>query len=314
MGRPELEERMLLPHSEADDRFAPDRLVHNVHQYLGDSGAAWLRRLPSLVHEFSDTWSLALGNPFPDLSFSYVVPATRADGERCVLKLGEPNLELSAGVQALRFWNGRGAVRLLEAAPDQGAMLLERIDPGTMLLSLSEEDDEAATRVVARLCQELWHRPPPAGNAIELASWFSSLLTFEQEPGEGAFPPTLLAHGQRVAEELLTSTGSPVLLHGDLHHFNVLHSDQRGWLAIDPKSLVGDAAFEVAGFLRNPVLLPASVVAPRLDIFAYDLGLDRSRILKWCVAEASLNACWSIEDDDGKLDEKLAWGELLANL
>jgi streptomycin 6-kinase len=111
-------------------------------------------------------------------------------------------------------------------------------------------------------------------------------------------------------EELLASPEAPVLLHGDLHHFNILSAEREPWLALDPKGLVGEAAYEVGAFLYNPVGSylavpdPARKMERRVAILAEELGFDRRRVSMWGMAAAVLSAWWSIEDQ-GLVDEEV---------
>jgi streptomycin 6-kinase len=92
----------------------------------------------------------------------------------------------------------------------------------------------------------------------------------------------------------------PALLHGDLHHYNVLSDRARGWCAIDPKGVVGELEFELGAALRNPIDRPdlfakLDVVERRLDQFGLALGIDVSRARGWCFSQAVLSAIWSLE-------------------
>jgi len=113
----------------------------------GDRGASWWRELPQLLERCARRWSLRILPPFDNLSYNYVAPAVRADGSEVVLKVGVPHPELLSEMAALRHYDGRGSVRLLDADEAWGALLLERLRPGAMLVTV--DDDEAATRVAA---------------------------------------------------------------------------------------------------------------------------------------------------------------------
>src|SRR5262249_16592513 len=111
----------------------------------------------------------------------------------------------------------------------------------------------------------------------------------------------LVEHAQRVYAELAAAQRNPALLHGDLQHYNVLHDAARGWLAIDPKGVVGELEFEIGAALRNPVDRPELFAAPatverRLEIFHDALGIDVDRARAWAFAQGVLSAIWSIED------------------
>lgn len=294
----------------------PDELERNVRQYLEPAAMDWLAEIPALIRRFAREWSLQVGPPFGELSLSYVAPAVRADGESCVLKLAWPHTEIASEIETLSFWNGDGSVRALPADSGAGALLLERISPASKLSALAEVNDDEATRIAARLMGRIWREPPATDGTrfIELTRWFRSLLQRDHTGGNDPVPHSLLERSQELTRDLLTGTERRVLLHGDFHHFNVLSSERSGWLVIDPKGLVGDPAFDVAAFLRNPQLLPPPLLRRRLDILVSELGLARKRIVDWCFVEGVLNALWSLEQDDGEFDTRLAWAQLLPDL
>jgi streptomycin 6-kinase len=252
------------------------------------------------VARSAERWALRLEAPFSALVINYVAPAVRADGTRCVLKLSRHVSETLNEIAALRVWDGEGCARLLAADPDRGALLLERLEPGTMLVDLAQTDDDAATMIAAGLLRQLW-RPVAEGSGLRtLESWFDA---YERNRaallrGVDGFPVPLFERADAQRAELLASTGETTVLHGDMHHYNVLRAQRAEWLAIDPKGLTGDRCFDVCQFLINPSRMPAHVNRRRLDIFCAELGLDRQRTRDWCLVHAVLDACWSFEDDE----------------
>jgi streptomycin 6-kinase len=106
----------------------------------------------------------------------------------------------------------------------------------------------------------------------------------------------------------------PVLLHGDLHHWNILAAGRQPWLALDPKGIVGEPAYEVGALLRNPDLMPLQVQERRVDQLTAELGFDRYRILGWGIAQAVLSAWWSYEDHGHGWESAVACAEILAAL
>jgi streptomycin 6-kinase len=123
---------------------------------------------------------------------------------------------------------------------------------------------------------------------------------------------------ERLFAELLSSAAAQVLLHGDLHHFNILSAERSPWLAIDPKGVIGEPAYEAGALLRNPFpkLLdlddPGRLLSRRVSILAEALDLDARRIRGWAVAQAVLAAVWSIEDDESVNDYWVTCADLLA--
>jgi streptomycin 6-kinase len=275
-----------------------------------EADAAWLAGLPDLLERLAMRWSLSVGRYFPDIRLNYVAPATRADDTACVLKVSRHVDETRNEIAALQLWAGHGAARLLDADPDLGALLVERLHPGTMLSQVAETDDDAATVIGAAVLRQLW-RPVPALHGLRsLENWFAAYDRNRNAlaRGDGGFPPALFQRADALRHDLLASAGPPSVLHGDLHHFNVLRAERADWLAIDPKGLMGDPCFDVCQFLRNPHPVPPSVNRRRLDILCAELGLDRQRTTAWCVVHAVLDACWDFEDGNS-LRRAIAYAE-----
>jgi streptomycin 6-kinase len=224
-----------------------------------------------------DRWSLTLGEPYEQGVAGYTTRATLADGTPVVLKLVHPHRESEHEADALRAWDGDGAVRLL--AQDGDALLLERCEPGTPLSAVGQE---AALDVLIGWLPRLWQ---PAGEpfhrlADEAAWWFPKL------------PQTRLGDAAREAIESLAGTqGQQVLLHQDLHGDNVLAAKREPWLVIDPKPLAGEREFAVAPIVRSWELGEAKRdVLYRFDRLTSELGLDRERARGWTIAQT---VAWS---------------------
>lgn len=280
----------------------PPTFTRTIHELYGERGERWLANLPGLLAACARRWSLAIAQPFPNLTYNYVAPAARADGVEVVLKVGPPNPELLTEIAALRGYDGRGSVRLLDADPEWGALLLERLRPGVPLTTVA--GDEAATLIAAQVMRQLWRPAPPDHAFPTVARWAAGLQRLRQTfaGGVGPFPAGLVATAENLFAELLPSMAEPVLLHGDLHHDNILQAQRQPWLALDPKGVVGEPAYELGALLRNPQpqLLaypePARILARRVDLLAEFFGLARERIIGWGVAQAVLSAWWSYED------------------
>ena len=248
---------------------------------------AWLQRLPGMLEELQQRWSLSLAEPFDgeELSCAWVAAATRPDGSSAVLKLGMiPHMEGEHEIRGLRFWDGDPTVRLLEADEDLNAMLIEHCRPGTHLRRLPEpEQDE----IIAQLMRRLWRRPEPSHGfrllSEMMARWRSETLAEEQRwPDKG-----LVREGLRLFEELPRTGPDGVLLATDLHAGNVLRAEREPWLVIDPKPFVGDPAYDTTQHLFN--CSERLFANPRDTIarFADRVELDRQRIRLWIFARAA---------------------------
>ncbi|SRR5690606_1801270 len=279
----------------------PQPFSQRMIDLYGERGQAWLEALPSLLETCARRWSLSLFPPF-DLSYNYVAPARREDGSDVVLKIGVPNPELDSEIEALRIYDGRGVARLLDSDKELGALLLERLRPGAMLVTV--KDDEAATEIAAGVMKQLWQPLPAEHNFPTVEKWARGMQRLRQEfnGGSGPFPEKIVATAEGLFAELLPSSAPPVLLHGDLHHYNILAAEREPWLALDPKGVAGEPAYEVGALLRNPTPQIAQepelsrLLLRRIDQLAQILELDRRRLIGWAVAQAVLSAWWSYEE------------------
>jgi streptomycin 6-kinase len=133
-----------------------------------------------------------------------------------------------------------------------------------MLAEIARADDDAATRMAASILATLWQ--PAREDADSLRA------------------------------ELLASIIEHVVLHGDLHHFNVLSSNHAGWLAIDPKRAHRRPLFRSLPILSQPERMPLQMIRRRLDILCEALALDRPRQAERCLVHAVLDACCAFEE------------------
>ena len=226
---------------------------------------------------------------------SLIAFGTRA-GIPVVLKLAKEHGDEWRSGEVLDAFAGCGVARVLQFA--EGAVLMERLDPGTSLAERNVTDEEA-TRILAGVIGRMAPRRsvPSCPNVRDWAAGFDRYTA----SGDERIPATLVDRARSLYLGLCDSQREIRLLHGDLHHYNVLFDSERGWAAIDPKGVVGEVEYEVGAMLRNPVERPEvfgdpAVIEKRLAILAAELKLNHRRALEWGFAQAVLSAIWEIED------------------
>lgn len=272
-------------------------LVHPGLDWLRASpeGSAWLERLPRLLQECAEEWSLRVEDPYPYAFASLALPVTLPDGDGAVLKIQYPDRESEYEAAALARWDGDAAIRLIAHDAGRRALLLERCDPGTPLSKLDQED---ALDVMASLLPRLW-KPvgQPFRSLAEEAAWWAEYLPARWERTGQPFERRLLGAALDALEVLPGSQGEQVLVNQDLHADNVLRADREPWLVIDPKPLAGEREFGVAAIVRGGELGAGRTnVRHRLDRLTAELGLDRERARAWTMAQT---LAWAVGDDDG---------------
>lgn len=221
------------------------------------------------------------------------------DGTPLVLKLLPKGSDEYGSAWVLAHWNAVGAVRLIEA--DEGAVLIERAVPGEDLTGLvaAGRDDEA-TLALCEVMEKL-DRPAPHHHQRlrTIADWGRGFQRNRRPAIAAGVPADLVDRAGKLFTELCRTQATPIVLHGDLQHYNVLRDAERGWLAIDPKGILGEPAYETGALLRNPhdpSRPPEKALARRTDILCDRLGFDRERLLAWCFSQWVLSILWSIED------------------
>jgi streptomycin 6-kinase len=226
----------------------------------------------------------------------------RRGNERVVLKVVRREGDEWRSGDVLAAFGGRGMVRVLEHV--DGAMLLERLSPGDSLVPvvLAGRDGEA-TEILASVAAAALAGPAEAPPHVPAAEEWGRGFAWYAEHGGGALAADLAAEAADAYAELCASQRNRRLLHGDLQHSNVLFDERRGWIAIDPKGVIGEPEYELGALLRNPREAPETYTRPdiirrRARSLADALELDTARILRWGFAQAVLSAIWSLQDGD----------------
>ena len=197
-----------------------------------------------------------------------------------------------------------------DKATQTNIIIMQCAKPGTTLKTYFPDRDEEATKILCANIKKLHNASiPESHNFYHLSELFKTL---DQKLN---IPDEILAKAKHLRDELLKSTTKEVLLHGDLHHDNILKNGD-DWLAIDPNGFIGDPAFEPAAYLCNPIpeLLqenqPREIIKNRISICSTELGIDSRRITNWLYAKSVLCWAWSLEDN---LDPEY-WPKFLENL
>jgi streptomycin 6-kinase len=274
----------------------PDKFVQilkNIHKEKADE---WLSNFDEMIACYEQKWELSIHDPF-DLSFNFVAPATRNSGEEVVLKAVLSDKEFRAELEVLQLMKGKGMVELLEYDLDQGVMILERLRPGHTLADV--KDDEEAAHIASQIMKTLWVAAPKNTNIETVVDRENSLkrIARQHQNGFGPIAKEKIEEAQKLFEQLNREINHPYLLHGDLHHYNILKNGD-SWTAIDPKGLIGDREYDVIQYLLNklPETNVKDTIEKRINIFVKELDLDKERLFLRGFSHAVLSTCWTIED------------------
>jgi streptomycin 6-kinase len=255
-----------------------------------------MRGVTGIFQQWLDRWRLTPdGEAFTtEYTGSWLLPVRR-DGSAAILKISSSPEELAGGA-LMEWWAGQGAAQVL--AREGEALLLERAMGARSLVAMSKGgDDDAATQIICEAV-EILHTPrdqAPPSTLVPLGVWFKELGPMARAHGG------VLATAHKVAQELLAEPRDIVPLHGDVHHANILDFGPRGWLAIDPKCVIGERGYDYANPFCNPdtaTALQPGRLQRYLTLVSERAGIDRRRLLMWILAYSGLSAAWILADGD----------------
>ena len=281
-----------------------DDVRRTITAWFGDDGRRWCETAPGVANRLAARWKLRPGAILPGATHALVLACTRADGSPAVLKLPFVDEENRAEADALRLYDGDGAVRLLDHDPDSGALLLERLVPGRPLVDLP--DRAQALDIACSLLRRLRRAPPKDHRFPRLrdlaAAWATKFSKIDQMP---------FAQAAARARKLGAWQGEDVVVNRDAHLGNVLSAGREPWLLIDPKAVVGDPAFDGAFLLLRNLDAQTPGLIQRI---AQGLAVDADRLRGWAFLRAVDNMLWATDLGDAtRTAEYAALARLLAD-
>ncbi|XVS67104.1 aminoglycoside phosphotransferase family protein [Actinosynnema sp. CA-299493] len=270
----------------------------------------WLATLPAAIEHRLEVWDLRPDGDVRHGSHALVIPVTRA-GTPLVLRMNAPSEDVTAHIEALRFWRGRGTVHLVDADPTAGAMLLERLDLDHSALDLPSEEAMAVLGAMARRLAV--PAPPTVRSTADLALARADSLESDWLRQAKPFDRAFLRAGERAVATLVT-TESTLAVNGDLHSAQVLAGTREPWLTVDPILLRGDIAYDLARVLwtRLDDMPDDAAITEHLAIVADTANLNHDHARNWIIFRAVDYWLWGL--DAGLTEDPLRCHRLITAL
>lgn len=293
----------------------PERFRRYATNGFGQKGKAWLKELPDILDRCCAKWDLTLGPPTDEIKGNYIAYVRTADGRDLVLKVGVPHRDFSTEMEALAIYAGRGINSLIDADRQLNAMLLERLRPGTMLAQ-AEVDRSEQFGIAARILRQLHQTPPPATHGLpHFNDWVQSALGDARDCADLERSRPYLDQFPRVQSmmaRLMRPAEPQILLHGDLHHWNILLDGDRDWMAIDPKGVIGASCLDVGRFIGNAMGFGTTVAERRqilldaIRAFSEALGESQERMFAGAFCDRVTGCSWGLkyDEDEGEAEAR----------
>jgi streptomycin 6-kinase len=274
----------------------------NIVNIYGERGKIWLLDLPVITEKTASEYGLYNLKPITNLTHNYVLSGFH-DHQPIILKLSLDIEGLKKEADTLNAFANFGAIRTI--AQQDGVSLLEQAIPGISLKTYFPIKDDEAIIIACEVMKKLHQAPFVKQDFPHVKDWLAAIDKKQN------IQENYLEKARKLRDQLLQNSSGSVLLHGDLHHDNILQNGTE-WIVIDPKGVIGDPAYEVAAFIRNPLpeLLHSenitNIINNRITKFSEILDLDSQRIKDWCFVQSALAWSWALEDNcDTKHFEKL---------
>jgi streptomycin 6-kinase len=256
-------------------------LEKNITRLHKEKGFQWLADLPNIVNHLSEKWSLTDINPVSNMSWHYVALAKQKNQKPVVLKIGRDEKVSQDECRALHYFDGQGAIALLDYDADYSALLLALATPGDLLIS-KRNDIENTIHIYADTVNTLLHRSEIPAGFTHVSHWCEAI----DRINDSRISEQYIELALQLRSFLLSSMRDEHVCHGDLHCENVIHHQDQ-WIAIDPKGIIGDAAFEAAAFdllsndeLKNVTEL-SELILSRTKLLSDALHIEQTRLLYW---------------------------------
>lgn len=270
----------------------------NIINIFGEKGNVWLNKLPSVVEELQSHWDLSGITPVNNMTCNYVAKAITKHKQDVIIKIGCDKQSIFEEKQALIYFDEQASIKLLDFNEKHNALLLHQARPGITLKEIYPINKEIVIDIYAATMHKLHDKlMMDKVDFLFIADWLNAI---DKAP-TNQMTHSLFQKAIHLKNELLLSSENRNVLHGDLHHDNILKNGE-DWLVIDPKGIIGEPEFEAAAFdfihqtELNSSQDISSLFTLRAEKLAQKAGLNVQRLKDWVFVRLILSAAWSIED------------------
>jgi streptomycin 6-kinase len=273
-------------------------LKSNVLNLWGSVGEKWLNSLPSIIKTLSQYWSLTNIKPVTNMSWNYVATAIQKNTTPVAVKISCDKQLIQDEYKVLKYYNGHGAIKILDFNTEHNALLLEQAVPGCSLKEYHPLNIKYTINIYAQVIKKLASSSLYDINYIHASKWCQAINRIKDQRIDKHF----IGKAKELKTLLLETAQNEYICHGDLHLENIIRN-KKNWLVIDPKGIIGEMAFEAAAFdiiskdeMRNALAVPKLILS-RATALAQALNLDLNRLLAWIFLRIIISAQWFFEDN-----------------
>lgn len=287
----------------------PEYFIKKIRQAFGEEGETWLENLPQTYKRCIKKWSLGDCSLAGDLSHNLIIFATSPIYGSVALKIGVPHAELFTEMRALSLYGGNNICKCYEFDKELGAILLERIIPGVNLTS--EKNHSTRIKIASDVITKLAIQVKDDHGLPTYAEWLDKAFSRARSENKvGLKMLSLIDKAERMYGEIEASDRPKILLHGDLHHYNILQDKSGEWQVIDPKGVIGQACMDCARFMENQLDMvqyeeQKNCLVEMITVFSNTFNESKQIIASCLFIDYVLSTCWTFEDANLNQREQL---------
>jgi streptomycin 6-kinase len=276
-------------------QFNPE-FISNVKETHKAQGQLWLNDLPEKITHICQKWGVTFLEVGRNLSYNFIgVVKIIATNEIAIIKISPLAEEIAKEYRWLQLFSPDIVPKVYQYDEIASAMLMEKIAPGQSLAPQVKQHDDVATRILCHAIRRLQKNAKPSHAFKSIATFKNDLELLQNHVSK-----PLLSKAISLFHDLSVDTRDDIVLHGDLHHYNILASGD-DWKIIDPHAYTGDPAFEMGPMIFNPLYdfpidtTVAKTIDRRIHILIEELPFDAERMKAWAFCRCFLAAAWMWE-------------------
>ncbi len=288
--------------------------INNIHSIYGEEGKTWLSNLSAHLARLSAQWNFQMIQPVKDMTYNFVAVVKLPSG-LAVLKTAPLAAKLIAEAEWLNA-HKKSVPLIFHIDKKNNAYLMEKIEPGNSIKSLVKAgNDEQATRIIAQVILDLQSTDTLHQMNYQHISEHASSFAFLR----GHVDASIIDNAELIFKELCADSSNDIILHGDLHHDNILQGNN-SWSVIDPHGYIGDPCAEIGPMIFNPFdCFPKhssmqNIIETRLNILAEMLPFDLERIKAWAFCLSLRSAAWDVEGFNKPNDHTIEIAKILYDI
>lgn len=230
----------------------PSNYRKEVIKWFGKKGELWLEKLPKIIYTVIERWSITDFEIVENLSINFLGFGKSKQYGDVVIKICGPHPEKYTEIKSLTIFNGNNFCNCYDYDMELGAILLERILPGADLKTITNRD------LQLKIASELISKTPMKVESNYGIPTFGERANkaFKRARKENKVGERMLEFidlSEVMISEIEQSNRAKYLLHGDLHHLNILKDKKGNWKAIDPHGVIGVPCMESSRFIQNHI-------------------------------------------------------------